>query len=100
MLTDIDIQKLQSKYRVKTKSQKDSHRDLLAVVKLIGDALQNSFDGWKKYAEVMSRPGVSFTWKQRFIIRLMNSRVYRWLIGNPLPKIQKIILDNIDNDRH
>jgi hypothetical protein len=96
MINQSDIQKLQSKYRVKTKSQKDSHRDLLAAVKLIGDALQSAVDGMKS----LSRIGVSFTWRQRLIIRLMNSRVYRWLRGDPLPKIQKIIFDNIDNDRH
>lgn len=91
MLSDADIQKLQSKYRVKTKSQKDSYRDFLETVKSLGEAL--SINGMKP----LSRMGVSFTRRQRWMIYCLSDHgffgtIKKWLL-------QKIILKTFRESR-
>jgi long-subunit acyl-CoA synthetase (AMP-forming) len=93
MIKQSDILKLESKYRVKTKSQKDSYRELLANVKKISDALQSAVDGMK----YISKIGVTFTRRQRWMIYCLSDRgifgtIKKWLL-------QKIILKTIKESR-
>jgi hypothetical protein len=93
MISQSDIQKLQSKYRVKMKSQKDSHRDLLAAVKSLRDGMQRTIDGMK----VFSRVGVTFTRRQKWMIYCLSDHSFFGTIKKWL--LQKIILKTIKESR-
>ena len=91
MISSLDIQKLQTKYKVKTKPQKDSHREFIEAVQKFREGIQSAFDGMK----VLSRPGVTFTRAQKLMIYCLQQhpsilgKIKKWLI-------QRIILKAID----